>query len=194
MSQSPPTKSAPAQASTPKSSAPTIGLWGLVFLNVTAIVSLNNLPSEADYGLSAVFHYLFAAIFFLIPVALVAAELATGWPEKGGVFRWVGEAFKGRLGFMAMFLAWVEVCVFLPTALTFGAVALANIDPDHTRAMTLANNKFFILIVVLAVYWGALLIALLGSQGIQKMAKWGGILGVPHVRWHGNERRPHQGS
>ena len=51
-----------------------------------------------------------------------------------------------------------------------------------------------ILIVVLAVYWGALLIALLGSQGIQKMAKWGGILGVPHVRWHGNERRPHQGS
>ncbi len=167
----------PPASSTQKSNA-TIGLWGLVFLNVTAIISLNNLPSEAEYGLSAVFYYLFAAVFFLVPVALVAAELATGWPERGGVFRWVGEAFKGRFGFMAMFLAWVEVCVFLPTALTFGAVALANINPNHKEAMSLANNKFFILAVVLLVYWGALFVALLGSQGIQKMAKWGGIIGV----------------
>ncbi len=171
------TASKPVAAGSAGSKA-TIGLWGLVFLNVTAIVSLNNLPSEAEYGLSAVFYYLFAAVFFLIPVALVAAELATGWPERGGVFRWVGEAFKGRFGFMAMFLAFVEVCVFLPTALTFGAVALANINPNHKAAMTLANNKFFILAVVLVVYWGALAVALLGSQGIQKMAKWGGIIGV----------------
>ncbi len=156
----------------------TIGLFGLVLLNVTAIVSLNNLPSEAEYGLSAVFYYVFAAVFFLIPVALVAAELATGWPEKGGVFRWVGEAFRGRLGFTAMFLAFVQVCVFLPTVLTFGAVALANIDPDHTRAMALANNNYFVLAVVLIVYWVAVVVTLLGDRGVQKMAKWGGVLGV----------------
>ncbi len=173
--------SAPAKAqaeNAPQKSQGTIGLWSLIFLNVTAIISLNNLPSEAEYGLSAVFYYLFAAVFFLVPVALVAAELATGWPKQGGVFRWVGEAFKGRFGLMAMFLAFVEVCVFLPTALTFGAVALANINPDHKQAMTLANNKFFVMAIVLIVYWGALFITLLGSQGIQKMAKWGGILGV----------------
>lgn len=174
-------QSAPAKAqaaNSPQKSQGTIGLWGLIFLNVTAIISLNNLPSEAEYGLSAVFYYLFAAVFFLVPVALVAAELATGWPKQGGVFRWVGEAFKGRFGLMAMFLAFVEVCVFLPTALTFGAVALANINPDHKQAMTLANNKFFVMAIVLIVYWGALFITLLGSKGIQKMAKWGGILGV----------------
>lgn len=174
-----PSKStAPAPAGASQKSGATIGLWGLVFLNVTAIISLNNLPSEAEYGLSAVFYYLFAAVFFLIPVALVAAELATGWPERGGVFRWVGEAFKGRLGFMAMFLAFVEVCVFLPTGLTFGAVALANIDPNHKSAMTLANNKFFILAVVLIVYWSALAVTMLGSSGIQKMARWGSMIGV----------------
>lgn len=177
MSTSKPAASAPPATSKQSSSA-TIGLWGLVFLNVTAIVSLNNLPSEAEYGLSAVFYYLFAAVFFLVPVALVAAELATGWPERGGVFRWVGEAFKGRFGFMAMFLAFVEVCVFLPTGLTFGAVALANIDPNHKSAMALSNNKFFVLAVVLIVYWAALAVTLLGSQGIQKMAKWGSMIGV----------------
>lgn len=168
----------PAEATPSQKNKATIGLFGLILLNVTAIISLNNLPSEAEYGLSAVFYYLFGAVFFLVPVALVAAELATGWPEKGGVFRWVGEAFRGRFGFMAMFLAFIEVCVFLPTALTFGAVALANIDPNHKQAMDVSNNKFFVVAIVLVVYWGALLVTLLGSQGLQRMAKWGGIIGV----------------
>lgn len=156
----------------------TITVFGLALLNITAVISLNGLPSEAEYGLSSVFYFLFAAVFFLIPVSLVAAELATGWPEKGGVFRWIGEAFKGRLGFMAMFLAWVEVCVFVPTSLTFGAVALAYINPDESQAQSLSGNSVFILVVVLAVFWLALFVAMLGSKGFATMAKWGGIIGV----------------
>lgn len=167
----------PAAKSAPRAGS-TISIFGLVLLNVTAVISLNNLPSEAEYGLSSIFYYLFAAIFFLVPVALVAAELATGWPEKGGVFRWVGEAFKGRWGFMAMFLAFVEVCVFLPTGLTFGAVSLAYINPDEKTAAHLSSNNIFVLIVVLVVYWLAVLVTLSGVKGIQRMAKWGGIIGV----------------
>lgn len=75
---------APTNGSATRSSskkAGTITLFGLVLLNITAVISLNNLPSEAGYGLSSAFYYIFAAIFFLIPVALVAAEMATGWPE-----------------------------------------------------------------------------------------------------------------
>lgn len=40
----------------------------------------------------------FAAVFFLVPVSLVAAELTTGWPQKGGVYRWVGEALRQEMG------------------------------------------------------------------------------------------------
>lgn len=57
----------------------------LAIMNIVAVVSLRGLPAEAEYGLSSIFYYLFAAVFFLIPVSLVAAELATGWPEKGGI-------------------------------------------------------------------------------------------------------------
>lgn len=89
--------------------------------NIVAVVSLRSLPAEAIYGLSSIFYYLFAAVFFLIPVSLVAAELATGWPEKGGVFRWVGEAFGPRWAFLAMFMLWIEITVWFPTALTFAA-------------------------------------------------------------------------
>lgn len=155
-----------------------ISIFGLILLNVTAVISLNNLPSEAEYGLSSIFYYVFAAIFFLVPVALVAAELATGWPERGGVFRWIGEAFKGRFGLMAMFLAFVEVCVFLPTSLTFGAVAIAYVNPNEHTAESWSSNKFFVVAIVLIVYWIAAFVTLRGTKGFQAMAKWGGVIGV----------------
>ena len=34
----------------------------LAIMNITAVVSLRGLPSEAVYGLSSAFYYLFAAI------------------------------------------------------------------------------------------------------------------------------------
>lgn len=69
----------------------------LAIMNITAVVSLRGLPAEAIYGPSSAFYYLFAAIVFLIPTAMVAAELAAMFSDKqGGVFRWVGEAFGAR--------------------------------------------------------------------------------------------------
>ena len=38
----------------------------LAIMNITAVVSLRGLPSEATYGLSSAFYYLFAAIVFLL--------------------------------------------------------------------------------------------------------------------------------
>lgn len=167
-----------AQTTTSPMSAGTISIFSLVLLNITAVVTLNGLPSEAEYGLSSIFYYLLAAILFLVPVALIAAELATGWPEKGGMFRWIGEAFGGRLAFTVMMLLFVEVCVFLPTSLTFGAVSIAYIDPNEHTASFLASNKIFILVLVLAVYWIATLIGLFGSKAFAAVAKYGGVIGV----------------
>ncbi|WP_291961699.1 putative glutamine/gamma-aminobutyrate antiporter GadC [Chelatococcus sp.] len=171
------TGSTPAQSGQ-KLEAAKISIFGLALLNITAVVTLNGLPSEAEYGLSSIFYYLLAAILFLVPVSLIAAELATGWPEKGGMFRWVGEAFGGRLAFTIMMVLFVEVCVFFPTALTFGAVSIAYVDPNEQVASTLASNKFFVLALVLAVYWIATFIGLRGAAAFSAVAKWGGVIGV----------------
>ena len=50
-----------------------LGVFTLAIMNVTAVVSLRGLPAEAEYGVSSAFYYLFAALVFLIPTALVAA-------------------------------------------------------------------------------------------------------------------------
>lgn len=60
-----------------------MGVFTLAMINVSAIVSLRGMPAESTYGLSSVFYYIFAAVFFLVPVSLVAAELTTGMAPKG---------------------------------------------------------------------------------------------------------------
>ena len=151
----------------------------LVVMNVTAVVSLRGLASEAVYGLQSAFYYLFAAIVFLVPTALVAAELAAMFSNKqGGVFRWVGEAFGPRIGFVAIWLQWIQSTVWYPTVLTFGAVSIAFIGTDPTADAALASNRLFTLIVVLAIYWVATIIALRGLDWVGKVSKWGGIIGT----------------
>lgn len=156
-----------------------LGVITLAIMNVTAVVSLRGLPAEAEYGISSAFYYLFAAIVFLIPTSFVAAELAAMFQNKqGGVFRWVGEAFGKRMGFLAIWLQWVESTIWYPTVLTFGAVALAFIGSDSAADMNLASNKMYTLAVVLIIYWTATFISLKGLGWVSKVAKIGGLVGT----------------
>lgn len=151
----------------------------LAIMNITAVVSLRGLPSEAIYGPSSAFYYLFAAIVFLIPTAMVAAELAAMFSDRqGGVFRWVGEAFGPRTGFLAIWLQWIESTIWYPTVLTFGAVSLAFIGMNDVSDAALASNKVFTLITVLAIYWVATFIAMKGLDWVGKISKWGGTIGT----------------
>ena len=156
-----------------------LSVMTLAIMNVTAVVSLRGLPAEAVYGPSSAFYYLFAAIVFLIPTAMVAAELAAMFSDKqGGVFRWVGEAFGARTGFLAIWLQWIESTIWYPTVLTFGAVSIAFIGTNEPHDMALASNKVFTLCMVLAIYWIATLIALKGLDWVGKISKWGGMIGT----------------
>ena len=51
----------------------------LIGIFVSTILSIRNWPVSAEYGLSSLFFITLAALFFLIPVAVISAELATGW-------------------------------------------------------------------------------------------------------------------
>lgn len=142
-----------------------LGVFTLAIMNVTAVVSLRGLPAEAVYGMSSAFYYLFAAIVFLIPTSLVAAELAAMFQDKqGGVFRWVGEAYGKKLGFLAIWVQWIESTIWYPTVLTFGAVSIAFIGMNDVHDMSLANNKYYSLVVVLIIYWLATFISMKGMS------------------------------
>ena len=162
-----------------KSNGFKLSVMTLAIMNVTAVVSLRGLATEAIYGIQSAFYYLFAAIVFLIPTAMVAAELAAMFSGKqGGVFRWVGEAFGARFGFLAIWLQWIQSTIWYPTVLTFGAVSIAFIGFNPEADAALASNRLFTLVVVLVIYWAATLISLKGISWVGKVSKWGGIIGT----------------
>jgi putative glutamate/gamma-aminobutyrate antiporter len=138
-----------------------VGVITLTMLNLAIVCTLRGLPIMAEEGLSLVFYFIVAAILFLIPVSLVSAELATGWPPRGpgGAFIWANEAFGTRIGFLAIWLQWVQNVIWFPTILSFIAATLAYVyDP------ALANNKFYVLAVVLVTFWAGTLINFRGMR------------------------------
>ena len=175
-----PSTAPPAVTSRPTGIKPktAFSVFTLAILNIVAVVSLRGLPAEAEYGLGSIFYFVFAGVLFLIPVALVAAELAASLPQKGGVYRWVGEAFGARLGFLAIWLLWIQNTIWFPTVLTFAAVSVAFIGLDQLRDTALAGNKLYVLAVCLVVYWTATLVNLRGLKAGTALSKWGGIVGT----------------
>ena len=151
-----------------------LSVFVLAMMNVAVIMSLRGLPMMAKEGLSLVFYLLFSTIFFLIPTALISAELATGWPHGGGVYSWVKEAFGDHLGFAAIWLQWIQNVIWYPTVLSFAAGSLAYLFLDPG----LAQNKIYNLVVILVVYWGATLINLRGMKASGRLTSLGVLLGT----------------
>ena len=154
-----------------------LGLVGLAMINIVAIASLRDLPQMATYGVGSIFFYLLAAVVFFLPVSLVAAELATAWPERGGVYVWVREAFGEKWAFVAVFLQWFQNLCWFPVVLTFGAASLAfAIVPE--RSARLAEDPGFIVVVILVAYWSSVALNLRGLSGSARISIAGAFCGV----------------
>lgn len=141
--------------------------------NVSIMASLRNLPLVAELGYSMIFYFFVVALLFLIPCALVSAELATGWTQSGGVYVWVREALGDRWGFLAIWMQWVHNVTWYPAILSFVAATLAYvINPE------LASNKIFIQSVVLIVFWGMTFINYFGIETSSLVSTIGVIIGT----------------
>lgn len=158
-----------------RSAASTNGLlsWPtLAFMTIACTGSVAQLSASAEYGLGSITLYLIPALFFLLPVALVASELATGW--KGGVFEWVTEGLGERTGFQAIWLQFIQSVVLYPSLLSFGAASLAY----TFDAPGLASNGLYTGLVILIVFWGATFVAMRGIGATAKLASRGMIVGT----------------
>lgn len=150
-----------------------ISVFILVMLNVSIMASLRNLPLVAEYGYSAIFFFLLVGILFLIPCALVSAELATGWPKSGGIYVWVREAFGDLWGFFAIWMQWVHNVTWYPAIMAFVATTFAYIIYPP-----LAQSKFFVLGVVLTGFWGMTFLNFLGIRTSSLFSTIGVISGT----------------
>lgn len=132
-----------------------IGLFVLIMFIVGSIDSLRNMPSNAMFGAPLIFFFVVAAFTFLLPIALISAELTSYHPEKNGVYQWIKEAFGERVAFIGIWLQWINTATWYPSILSFIAGGLA-----YLFAPSLASSKIFAVIVILTVFWSLTFLSL----------------------------------
>jgi len=125
-----------------------LSLITFTLITGAALLQTRDYPTMAVTGWNTIVFNFLAVIMFLIPCALVAAELATGWPGEGGVYTWVKEAFGEHWGFTASWLQWFQMTIAFVTILAFIAGVLAYIFNP-----ALADNKLFIFLIIILVWW-----------------------------------------
>jgi putative glutamate/gamma-aminobutyrate antiporter len=152
-----------------------VSTFSMAMMTAAAVVSLRGLPMMAKEQLTLFVYIAFATFIFLIPAALVSAELGGAFGDKGGgVYTWVKEAFGARWGFVAIWLQWIQNVVWYPTVLAFSAAAIAYV----VGRPALANYGPYVGAFCICAYWAATLVSLRGVDAIAKVTSWAFLAGT----------------
>jgi amino acid transporter len=152
--------------------APRFISWtALGLLTVASVGNLGSASPLAVVGLSSVFFYVLPALVFLVPISLVAAELASGWP--GGVYNWVSQGISAPMGLLAIWCEFAQTIFFYPSLLAYVAGTLAYVfDPG------LAANGVYNAVVIIVLFWGGVLLCSLGPALVAKLGSRGTGIGT----------------
>lgn len=92
-----------------------MSLIGLILMIFTSVFGFANSPS-AFYlmGYSAMPFYLFSALFFFIPFALMMAEMGSAYrKEEGGIYSWMNRSVGPRFAFIGTFMWFSSYVVWM---------------------------------------------------------------------------------
>jgi glutamate:GABA antiporter len=143
----------------------------LALLTVGSVGDLGSAPAMAVFGLPSVVLYVIPAIVFLVPAALVSAELASGW--GGGVYNWVSEGISPAMGFTAVWCQFAQTTFYYPAVLAYIASTLS-----YAFAPGLEHSGLYITIVIIVLFWASVLVASHGLVAADRLAAWGILIGT----------------
>ncbi|MCE5169065.1 tyrosine-tyramine antiporter [Paenibacillus profundus] len=148
-------------------------LFGLIGITMAFFGTVRSVPTLSITGWTQIFYMLVAAVLFALPIALMSAELSTGFPEEGGPQVWVKKALGEKWGFVTSWLLWVQmffgmVMVSSTVGVLFGYVI---------NVPELSSNNYFIFAVILISYWGVTLLNLKFDM-VKICGNLGSVIGV----------------
>jgi len=109
----------------------TLGKTDMVLFTVSAILLLDTLAAAASIGASSIFWWLFLGLIFFVPFAAICAEMGCTYPEQGGIYAWVRNAFGGRWASRVSWGYWVNTTVWIPAIfILFAGVLRQLFFPD----------------------------------------------------------------
>lgn len=109
----------------------TIGKRDMVLFTVSAILLLDTLAATASMGASSISWWLLLGVIFFIPFGLICAEMGCAYPEQGGIYAWVRDAFGRQWGARVSWSYWVNIAIWMPAIyILFAGVFKPLFMPD----------------------------------------------------------------
>ena len=140
-------------------------------MTVGSVGYLGSAPATAVLGFASVFLYVLPAFVFLVPVSLVAAELASGRPD--GVYNWVREGISAPMGLLAVWCQFAQTIFYYPALLAYVGSTLAYVIDRR-----LAGNGVYTAVVIVVLFWLGVLVSSRGVALVAKLSSSGTVLGT----------------
>ncbi|MEH7514903.1 amino acid permease [Gottfriedia acidiceleris] len=151
-----------------------LGVMGLSFLSINAILGLRNIAFASTIGPSALFYWIVAALIYFIPIGLIVAELSTTYPNQGGMGVWVRKAFGEKASFLCSWFFWIANFTYYPSLLLTTTIAIAY----GINQPQMASHPMKTAIISSIIFWVVTLLTLKGTKMSGRLASIGAPLGV----------------
>jgi glutamate:GABA antiporter len=111
--------------------------FDMLFFTLCALIGLDTLGQVSAYGAKTFAWLAILAVAFLLPYALVMAELGSAFPQEGGPYEWMKLAYGRFTASMGAILYWVTNPLWVGGSLCFLATAAwsSNIHAIGTRSV-----------------------------------------------------------
>ena len=150
-----------------------LGLRDLVLFNLVAVVGLRWLATAAKAGPSALALWVLAGLLFFVPQGLVVTELASRFPQEGGIYQWTKRALGERHGYVCGWCYWINNVLYYPNLLISTAVIATFVVGKGESG--LANSWTYVLTATLICLWLAVFMNIVGVGTGKWLQNAGGI-------------------
>lgn len=111
-----------------------LGLVPMVLFSVSAMITLDSVATVAASGWRGVGVFVVLAALFYAPYGFITAELGSAFPQEGGIYVWIREAYGERVGGVCAWFYWVNLAYWAPAVFViFAGTVRSAFWPEMSR-------------------------------------------------------------
>ena len=165
------------------------GLFSMVLFSVSAILVADTVATSAAMGVQGLGFWIILGLLFFIPYGFVTAELGSAWPDEGGIYVWVKEAFGPGWGTVTSWMYWVNVALWAPSVfvLFIGAIEVAfgvDVPPVWEAVIVIGMVWAIVVVGILPLSWSKSIPNLSAALKVIVLVGLGAV-GVAYAVKHG---------